>query len=303
MRTNTNNSNNNEEPQRITINIGNIIASITKKDAVIFCRVSSFGQTGKFTISFEVQEHKGQVCANLFKLKVMETIKIVESAYEGKTCTIKSLINKYRGKNIIIYNVSRFCRNVDRGLELLAYAIKCNTRLFFVEEGIVWDKNHTNFRNQLRDRLYVAQEESVAIGRRVKDALAEKKRRGYFTGGKPKYGFKVIDSDGGRKAVPENYEQSVINFINMCRKVGTSVNTLNECMRNITDNFDSPIELFHNGDSINVIKDPLNYVTIANLLNSYGVRKRDQKWSPDSVNKIGKQDYENVLVEMGGFGL
>ena len=292
--------------QTTIIKVGNIVASITKKDSVIFCRVSSYGQTGSFAISFEVQEHKGQVCAKLFGLKVMETVKIVESAYDGKACTIKSLINKYRGKNVIIYNVSRFSRNVNRGMELLDYALKCNTRLFFVEEGIIWDKEHRDTRDQLRDRLYVAEEESRAIAKRVKDALAEKKRRGYFTGGKPKYGYTVVDADGGRRAIPEKYEQSVIKFVNLCREVGTSVNTLNSEMKSITENFDSLIELGHNGKPINKIVEPLSYVTIADLLNSYGVKRRGSKWNSDNVSKIGRQDYENVLegmVEMGfGFG-
>lgn len=292
-----------EIPQKIVINVGNIIASITKKDAVIFCRVSSFGQTGRFSISFEVQEHKGNVCAHLFKLRVMGVVKIVESAYQGKACTIKSLITKNRGKNIIIYNVSRFSRNVENGLELLDYALRCNTRLFFVEEGIVWDKNHLNARRSIRDRLYLAQEESAAIGRRVKDALAEKKRRGYFTGGTPKYGFTVVDSDGGRRAIPERYEQSVIKFINMCRDVGTSVRTLNEWMRNLSPNFDAPIVLNHGGNRVSTLREPLTYKEIADLLNSYEVTKRGNKWKASMISSIARRDYQNILEGLANMEL
>lgn len=288
-------NNNNEKSENTVVNVQKVIISITNKNTVIFCRVSSYGQTGKFSISFEVQEHQGKICANLFNLKVMATYKVVESAYDGKSCTIKSLISKNKGKNMIVYNVSRFCRNIDRGLELLDYALKCNTRLFFVDEGIVWDKNHTHFRQKLRDRLYLAEEESKAIGKRVKAALAEKKRLGYFTGGTPKYGFKVVSDFGGKRAVPKLDEQDVIKFINLCRTVKTSVRTLNEWMRKISPSFDSPIELCFNNKTVKTIKEPLTYTDIAALLNSYGVDRRGSKWTRSSVSEIARRDYENVL--------
>ncbi len=293
-----NNNNNNNNNNKVVIKLKQVIASIIKRDVIIFCRVSSFGQTGKYCISFEVQEHKGNVCAKLFNLKIMGVIKIVESAYQGKTCTIKSLITKNRGKNIIIYDVSRFSRSVENGLELLEYAIKCNTRLFFVNEGIVWDKNHLDLRNQIRAKLFLAQEESRAIGRRVKDALAEKKRRGFFTGGIPKYGYKVIDADGGRRAVPDKYEQAVIKFIDLCRTVGTSSRRLNEWLRQLSPNFDAPIELRYDDTKVNTLRDIMSYREIADLLNEYEVPKRKSVWTTSSISSIGKRQYENVLEGM-----
>lgn len=160
---NNNNNNNVQKP-----NIHKTVMTIISKDCAIFCRVSSSNQTGNFHISFEVQEQKGNVCAKLFHLKVKLVVKLVESAYSGTTSTIKSLINKFRGKNIIIYNVSRFCRNKKLGVKLLEYALKCNTRLFFVDEGIIWDKNNLNNLQALKRKLELAEEESEAIGRRLK---------------------------------------------------------------------------------------------------------------------------------------
>ena len=59
-----NNNNDIESINKINkkiIDIPAIISTIKNKHAAIFCRVSSFGQTGAFHISFEVQEHKGTV--------------------------------------------------------------------------------------------------------------------------------------------------------------------------------------------------------------------------------------------------
>lgn len=278
--------------------IQKIVMTMKSKDCVIFCRVSSFGQTGNFHISFEVQEEKGNACARLFHLRVKLVIKCVESAYSGTSSTIKKLINKFRGKNIIIYNVSRFCRNKASGVGLLEYALKCNTRLFFVDEGIIWDKNNQNNLSVLKRKLELAEEESRAIGKRVKDALAEKKRRGYFTGGVPKYGYKVIDVEGGRKAVPEEYEQAVIKFINMCREVGTSVKVLNEWVKQLSSANSDTINLEFSGKTVNRIHEPLSYNEIANLLNDFDIRRRGTNWSTSSVSKICKQDYENVLENL-----
>ena len=284
-----------ERPYKITINVGQIIASITKKGAIIFCRVSSFGQTGDSSISFDVQEHKGKICANTFGLRIMGIIKVVESVYRGKAWTIRNLITQNQGKNIIIYNVSRFSRNVDTGLELLNYALECNTRLFFVDEGLVWDKNHQTCRGELRNKLLLAQEESAAIGRRVKDALAEKKRRGYFTGGIPKYGYKVIDADGGRRAVPSEYEQGIIKFIHLCRTTQTSVHVLNKWMRRLSPNYDHHIVLEYDGCKVNTLCHPLTYQEIAYLLNDYKVPKRKTSWTAGSIGSIAKRQHKTAL--------
>jgi hypothetical protein len=167
-----------------------------------------------------------------------------------------------------------------------------------VEEGIVWDKNNTNNRNQLQNKLYLAQEESKAIGRRVKDALALKKRQGYFTGGIPKYGYKVVDSVGGRRAIPDKYEQAVIKFINLCRTVGTSVRTLNEWIRILSPTFDDLIELEYDGRAVRTLQEPLSYEGVADLLNEYNVTKRNRQWSKSMVSAICRQDYENILEGM-----
>lgn len=303
MERNLENNNNISPVAKATIDVQQIVSTIRNKNAAIFCRVSSFGQTGPAHISFDVQEHKGMVCAQLFRLKAGTVMKVVESAYKGKTCTIKSLITKFRNKNIIIYNVSRFCRSERLGTELLQYALKCNTRLFFVEEGIVWDRNNQGNLRALQRKLVLAEEESAATGRRVKDALALRKRMGYFTGGTPKYGYTVVDADGGRRAVPEQYEQAVIKLIKMCREPGTSVRTLNEWMRQLSPNFDAPIVLWYGDRQTKTLREPMSYNDIAVLLNEYGVTKRGNRWSGGMVGSICKRDYENILEGMMQMGI
>lgn len=298
-RRNNNNNNNNNVPDKNEVNITLIIENISNKKTAIFCRVSTLGQSGPTTISFSVQENKGRVCAGVFKLKVICVIMVVESAYDGKASSLKSLIHKYRGGNVIIYDVSRFCRNVDTGLELLNYALNCRTRLFFVNEGIVWDKNNMGNRDRLVYELRMAERESAQIGKRVSDALREKKRLGYFTGGVPRYGYKVVDAEGGRRAVPDEEEQMVLKFINMCRTPQTSVKTLNKWVFQLSQDR-QPIVL-ENGERANKkLEESLSYVCISNLLNSYGIDKRGRIWSSSKVSNVCKYPYENVLEGMKG---
>jgi len=290
-------------------NIQKIIISIKKKDAIIFCRVSSIGQTGAMCVSFEVQEQKGNACANLFKLKVYSIIKVVESAYQGnqKSSTIKNLISKNRGKNIIIYNVTRFCRNKEMGVNLLYYALRNDVRLFFVQEGIVWDRENQNIK-ALKRHLEFAEEESRQLGKRIKDALDLKKKNGYFVGGKPKYGFRIVSYPEGRKTVFDEYEQEVIKFINMCKTVGTNILDLNNQMQKISKEFDEPILIFYNGEPTIYLKEPLSHTNIADLLNGYGILRREGEWTASSVGEISRREYNDVVenvqtVDIGGFTL
>ncbi len=285
--------NNGTKVPKKDVNVSEVVRSMKNRNTVIFCRVSSYGQTGPHCVSFDVQEHKGNVCAKAFNLKVMSVVKMVESAYKGKSCTIKSLITNNKGKNIVIYDVSRFSRNVDNGIELLHYALKCKTRLFFVSEGIVWDENHQDMCS-LKYKLLLAQNESEAISRRVSDAKQYKSKMGFFMGGVPKYGYKVIDVDGGRKAVINKYEQAVIKFINLCRTEGTSVRKLNSLMKQIS-RFDDNIVLEFEGKDVRTLQEPLCYTYISELLNSYEVKRRNDEWKTSMVSSICKRGYVGVL--------
>lgn len=291
-------NNNNNVPncvQPVKVDVQRVVLTMRNKDCIIFCRVSSDKQTGTFHISLEVQEQKGYACARLFHMRVRTVIKCVESAYSGTSCTIKSLISKNRGKNIILYNVSRFSRSSVKGAQLLEYALKNNVRLFFVDEGIIWDKSNQNNLPLIKRRLELAEEESRAIGKRVKDALAEKKRLGFFTGGVAKYGYKKVQVEGGKKLEEEKYEQAVIKFINLCKEVGTSVSVLNEWMKQLSPHFDFPITLEHNNVKVKRLEEPLSNSEIAQLLNDYQVTKRGSQWTLSSISSVLKRNMNEIL--------
>lgn len=281
-----------ETPQE---KIEKIKARITRKDAAIFCRVSTYNQTGGNTVSLEMQEAKcARTCA-LFELKIMSVSKVVESAYDGKACTIKSLINKNRGKNIVIYSVDRFCRNRERGAALLDFALKCRTRLFFVTEGIVWDGvDQWQTHDKIMDRLKIAEEESAAIGRRIRDAIAEKKRLGFFTGRVAPYGFTIQPVYGGKRLVPNAEEADVIKFIEMCRKIGTSVDSINTWLTGTSEG----LIFEYRGAEVSQLMDVLSFSNIADILNDYEVTFRGGLWTGEDVRKVVNRTMEGNVDEM-----
>jgi DNA invertase Pin-like site-specific DNA recombinase len=285
--------------QKTKERIGNKAAN---KTAIIFCRVSTYNQSIKYSVSLEAQEERGQNCARFFGLKVLMTVKTVESGYDGKKCTLKSLIRQYRGKNIIIYDASRFCRNVERGIELLNYALKNKTRLFFCHEGVVWDSSSNyNSRKFLVNRITLAQEESAAIGRRVKAALQEKKRRGFFIGRVAPFGYSIENVEGGKRLVANDSERKVIEFINAARIEGTSIRKLDKLLYNICG-YKVPLILEDNktGEVSKKLGAPLSHENIANILNDYDNSYRGKPWNAISIGAVLKKQNAEKVEEVAG---
>ena len=113
-------------------------------------------------------------------------------------------------------------------------------------------------------------------------------------GGVPRYGYKVVDVEGGRKAVINKYEQAVIKFINLCRTEGTSVRKLNSLMKQIS-RFNDNIVLEFEGKVVRTLQEPLCYNYIAELLNSYEVTRRKDEWKGSMISSICKHGYVDVL--------
>jgi DNA invertase Pin-like site-specific DNA recombinase len=290
----------NNIPAKNSVNIKQTVSKIKNRKTVIYCRVSSIGQTGPGTVSFQVQERKGLACAQMFRLKVFSIVKYVESAYKNDLATMRSLIRKYKGGNIIVYDVTRFARQVIVGRELLDLALRNNTRIFFVNEGIIWDRDNQENRDRIVYELGMAEAESQRLGRRISHSIKELQEQGYFTGGKPRYGCKVVDWKGGKKLVSDEEEQKVVEFIKLCRTKGTTVKDLNKAMRKISDDRD-PIVLEGNNDNNsdnNKLIEPLSYNCIADLLNDYGVTKRGSDWNGGKVSSVHNQEYKTVLTKM-----
>src|SRR5207244_12829879 len=98
----------------------------------------------------------------------------------------------FKESKLVVYNVSRFSRNVSKGLEL-ARKMR-NYRLHLVSSTEMIDVSSPSGEFNLTGLLNAAEFESKLIGKRVKDALEKKKADGNMLG-QPPFGFQVEKID------------------------------------------------------------------------------------------------------------
>lgn len=176
------------------------------------------------------------------------------------------------------------------------------------------------------------------ISRRVKDALAEKKRQGNTLGRAP-FGWKAVTSiaepkqqeieksqsllnDVGsnnnnntddnslkqdlgqvkkRTLVIDQTEQYVIDFIVACRSKGTKLQVVSEILSRVTlvDLTEKPIVL---DPPTEQLLEPLGFENIADLLNSYQVFPRvamgKRGWTAQSISRIYNRQKKKLSVSL-----
>lgn len=255
------------------------------KKCIIYCRVSSMDQTGENHISLEAQQNVCKDFTNDNRLKPSQIItEVVSAARNVKKRHINNIVKNNKNTVIIIYDVSRFSRNVEHGTELLKHLHKNGNVVYFVNENIRSDSN--NFIKHIQD----AENESKAIGRRVSNAIREKRRLGFHIGIAP-FGYKLKKVRGGNLLEEYEEEHKVVDFIQICKNTPINMRTLNQSLRLIVPNpivvDETPIiGENENGDEINIMNDKLSNYEIAEFLNEYEVYKRGSKWTSSKINSI-----------------
>ncbi len=262
-------------------------------EAIIYCRISSMAQ--KEGVSLAVQE---QVCLDYCKKNGWQVIHIVReitSATDTKNQKLLlSIVESYGEdkipRKLIVYNISRFSRNVSKGLELARKMRENNLHLVSSMEMI--DVSTASGEFNLTNLLNAAEFESKLIGKRVKDALEKLKKEGHQLGRAP-FGSKVEKIEDKRKFVVEEKEQGIIQFIVLCRTVGTTVDTLNESLQKICSEEEyAPIKLSRK----KLLVEELSYDNISELLNSYRIQNRAKPWTKNAVSRIYKR-YQKAITD------
>lgn len=212
-------------------------------------------------------------------LVVSEVYNEVGSAYKQKPAVLNSLVNRC-GMCIIVYNVSRFSRSVELGLEMANAALKNGNKIHFVEEGFCASKKNIE---QLKLLFLKAELESDILSQRIKLSKEYLRDNGMYQGGYVPFGYDVDDEN---MMVKNESELSVATFIRECRKSKVSSKRLNRMMRELSDD-DLPIVLYRWGVEARQIE-TISYENIANLLNSYNIKKRGSPWNARTVKSVAK---------------
>lgn len=187
--------------------------------------------------------------------------------------------------SIIMTDTSRFSRNNKYCRQMLSKCFKNKISLIFINENMIINNSSNPLTLDLFfNKIY----SNMKFIENMIDRTMDRVDRGWdFRTNK--YGRMVCYSNNIRQVVENTDETKIINLIKALKNE-TSVETVNYFLQQVLPNNNEPIE-FIDSDGTNVSKfesNKLDYNTIANLLNSYGIKFRGQKWCINSINYVIK---------------
>lgn len=269
------------------------------KNAIIYCRLSSAKQSNDYSVSADVQEQTCRKFLREYNLRLNMVCKETTSGYRSARTVLTNILKSNKNKTLVVYDVSRFSRNVAKAKELLELAKKKNINIVFVSEMIVYGGDLSK---ELKFYLKQAQKESENLGRRVRDSLRMKRDNGYHTGGAVPYGYDTVKTPKGKKLVPNKSEMKVVDFIRYCNGKGIDVVTINRLMANISDSWCQKdcIKCYsEDGDPIDKMKDILTAQEICDLLNDYDVTFRNgENWTASRVKSVINRNGDILLINL-----
>jgi len=190
--------------------------------AVAYLRVSTDKQA-EHGVSLDAQRAKVEAYASLYDLDLVDVV--VDAGVSAKTLERPGLgralamLEGDEADAILVVKLDRLTRSVgDLGHLLDTYFAPGRWALMSVSENI--DTRSAAGRLVLNVLASVAQWEREATGERTRAALAFKKQKGEYTGGRPPYGWRVAADGVHLEVYPP--EQTVIVEARRAREEGMS---------------------------------------------------------------------------------
>lgn len=261
---------------------------------IIYCRLSSPNQCAINSIHVSL-ENQSETCKKYCKeneLNIINEVHEIKSSrnMENLEC-LKNVLYNYSNANLVIYNVTRFSRNIFQGLKFIEDFKKKNIIIHFVEEHA--KTNHHLDMHRIRLGLSQSEYESDTISHRIKTNNKVLKAKGWKFGKVP-FGKSVTTKNGIRSFKISKNEEDIIRFIR-CARLNPTTKSLNQKLEKIADIEDvrkNPIVFIDNEKNCLIDEFASNYTLtfreIADLLNSYNVKNRNIQWSASSVSRIYK---------------
>lgn len=208
-------------------------STTNNKGVVIYARVSTPEQgEKKFSIDYQIEQSiKYAISKGL--VKDYSEIKIVKETKPASTINIKGdefnledslksrprlqeIINiAYEKKfsDLIVYSRSRLTRNVEEFIALQILFKKLNIKLHFSKPGEEANSENNEI-NKFIDIILasIAELEANNISTRVKSGCRQCVKKGYWAGGKPPFGYKIVGNEDKNKWL-EKYNSYRINKV------------------------------------------------------------------------------------------
>ncbi len=248
--------------------------------SIIYCRSSTLKQNQYNHMSIETQLFHCQNYCEENKLNI--------TYFDSEVCRANSIsnqrkllkiINTSKNINLIIYDASRFSRNVYDGINLLR---KCKNKNIIIH--VVKDLVTSNTRFgylKIVDGIKNAEIESANASDRVRNAISFRRSLGHKIGRCP-FGYKVVKTNNIRKFVIDETGQNIITLMKTLY-YGGSIAIVNGLMGKIVGyEID---KLF--SDDTNIIKyGNISYNMIADFLNEHKIKYFNKEWKGTNVSSV-----------------
>ena len=194
----------------------------TLKRAIGYARVSTDKQADR-GVSLDAQREKLAAYATLYELELVAVeVDAGESAKSlARPGLQRALAALHRGEAeaLVVVKLDRLTRSVKDLAELLERSRREGWQLVSVSEHL--DTGTAAGRLVLNVLMAVAQWEREAVGERTAAALAHKRARGEYTGGRVPFGYRLAPD--GVALVEDPNEQEVIALARELRRRGWSL--------------------------------------------------------------------------------
>ena len=188
------------------------------------------------------------------------------------------IIENYENINLVIFDISRFSRNISDGIKIIEKCFKNNIIIYFVKEELkVKNKNDLP---KFTSQLINAHIESDTISYRLTESIKYRKSLGNHIG-KAKYGYNIIKENNINKIIENTKEQLIIQII-LKLKFGCLISELDKITKKlnntILNNIDRQNEIIMYGHYGNT--------SIADILNDNNIKYKDNNWISVKINNI-----------------
>lgn len=239
--------------------------------SIVYCRVSTAKQSSG--TSFDTQMSVCKERSSKLGLVVSKYVKDVHTAYNSISELLVSTMSAH-DKYIIFYDVSRFCRKIDEGIQIATSSVQNGNHLVFCVEDLTLSKDSPNEDwDRLKTYLTTTNNESNVLGRRIKDTKKVMTVNGKFLGGGVPYGYSVRANADGKWLVPNQSEIAVLDILKSIKN--NDMNALRRLIR--THSNKKPTNQRES------IKADATADEIATFLNKFDIKKRGKKWTKSMV--------------------
>lgn len=268
-------------------------------------------QTIGNNLSIEGQTFYNSEYSKALKLKLMNTVTEVHTAYKSCPPLLRNLITKdYAGHHLLIHSIDRFSRNTLIGFKLLEDAKKLGIVLHFVAENLRTDNDRHIL--LIKSAILKNEDESRTIGARIKLANEMRRSRGHYIGGVG-YGYQIKTIKGIRTKVPKfgkEKEYLILSFILAASEETYELGHLNEILKSIVGARGFiPLSIEdENGEAqFTGEYSQISNKNIAEILNSYNIKNRFGKdWNTTQVRRLIKTNTkpeDAIVANLAAVGL